>query len=108
MLFIKKFIKKPLTNTALYILEDQDLCNYLSLNLHITTNFFQELEKNYFENPYHNSTHAADVFSSFWYLCNNSVLIEHMTKLEILSGLIACLAHDVSHPGFNNNFVINS
>lgn len=31
-----------------------------------------------------------------------------MPAEEVLASLIACLAHDVSHPGFNNNFMINS
>jgi hypothetical protein len=30
----------------------------------------------------------------------------HFSDLQILAGILACLLHDVAHPGVNNNFLI--
>ena len=70
--------------------------------------FFKELEAKYEKNPYHNSTHAADVMCSFVYLLQSSMIMEHITSLELLACIIAALAHDVGHPGKNNRFLVLS
>jgi hypothetical protein len=42
------------------------------------------------------------------YFLTNSRLSDNLTTLEWLSGIVACLAHDVGHLGTSNRFLINS
>jgi len=42
------------------------------------------------------------------YFYTNSEIISFLNPLELLSSIIAGLAHDVAHPGLNNKFIVNS
>lgn len=59
---------------------------------------------------YHNSIHGADVTQtiSLFFLNSNAEEVCATSMLDILSILIAALGHDIGHPGFTNNFQINS
>jgi hypothetical protein len=74
----------------------------------ISSNFFQSLESLYKPNPYHNSSHAADVVCSFLFFVQQSILSETILDFELFSVVLACAAHDVGHPGVTNRFLINS
>ncbi|KAH3766236.1 cAMP-specific 3',5'-cAMP phosphodiesterase 4 [Pelomyxa schiedti] len=65
-------------------------------------------EQNYVDtNPYHTSLHAADVMQAVhWLMCTE--LLCNIPPLEKLALLIAALAHDLCHPGVNNNFLVSS
>eukprot|EP00727_Mastigamoeba_balamuthi_P003585 m51a1_g13223 hypothetical protein (699) ;mRNA; f:9-2592 len=54
------------------------------------------------ENPYHNATHAADVTQAMVALLGGSALA--LSPLESVSLVLACVVHDVGHPGRNNHF----
>ena len=61
------------------------------------------------DNSYHNSMHGADVCQTMYCLVENS----HGLKLALnnktkLCAFLAATAHDVSHGGKNNNFLVNS
>jgi len=34
--------------------------------------------------------------------------MSHLSDLQVMAGLLACMMHDVAHPGYNANFLINS
>ena len=70
-------------------------------------NFFDNLQKRYMPNPYHNSCHAADILVSTLFIMHKSIIFESLTDIEVLSIIISHLAHDVGHPGFTNRFLIN-
>ena len=42
------------------------------------------------------------------FLLLNSSVINELSDLDTLSVVIACLCHDVGHPGVNNRFLINN
>ncbi|OMJ70148.1 hypothetical protein SteCoe_31946 [Stentor coeruleus] len=69
-------------------------------------NLLSKIESNYFDNPYHNSCHAADVLCSYIYLISNSIIKRYINSLEWLGSILACLAHDVRHPAKNNRYLI--
>jgi hypothetical protein len=56
-------------------------------------------------NPYHNSTHAADVTQALLSIVYQDSLHTKFTDLELLACLIAAIIHDVVHPGFSNQFL---
>lgn len=83
-----------------------------------TMNFLTSLAALYKPNPYHNAVHAADVASAFTCLlrwCDRLWLAplgptDRSLAKEVnqTACIIAALAHDVGHPGWNNTFLTNS
>jgi len=69
---------------------------------------FMELDYNH-DVPYHSNVHAADVVQSL-----HSILVSMNGRrfaesdLELFSVLLAAVAHDVGHPGYNNGFQVKS
>lgn len=62
--------------------------------------FLQDIEDAYSSsNPYHNSTHAADVTQSLGCLLTHDAFSGHLSDMELLSMIIAAAVHDVGHPG---------
>ncbi|RKO86742.1 hypothetical protein BDK51DRAFT_16277, partial [Blyttiomyces helicus] len=59
-------------------------------------------------NPYHNSTHAADVLHAVYYFISVLGLHELVTPEDCFAGVVAAAVHDLDHPGVNNAFLINS
>lgn len=59
----------------------------------------QAVESAYRPNPYHNSTHAADVVQSLAWLLASDSITRQLTDLELLCMIIAATVHDVGHPG---------
>ncbi|XP_026192081.1 uncharacterized protein LOC34618747 [Cyclospora cayetanensis] len=55
------------------------------------------------DNPYHNFYHAAHVTQMCWLFLTRYACRELLTPTEQLGLLLAALAHDVDHPGVNNN-----
>ncbi len=82
--------------------------------LHISESKFMNLiyniQKNYNDNPYHNSIHAADVTNTSFYMLEKLDLRNSLgyTNIEVLSVILSCAAHDVDHPGNNNSYEINN
>jgi hypothetical protein len=74
----------------------------------ILCNFIRTIESDYCnENPYHNNIHAADVTQTLHVLLLNGAK-KYASDLESFSIFIASICHDVHHPGFNNNYHLNS
>lgn len=63
----------------------------------------QEVEGTYRDNPYHNSTHAADVTQSLGCLLSNDDFSRDLTDIELLSMIVAAAVHDVGHPGHSSS-----
>lgn len=88
-----------------------NLYNALEIPQQTFNSFIHEVALGYLkENPYHNSTHAADVVQAFYYFLNTceAKSICRLHDLEIAVCLISAAVHDYQHPGFNNLFLVNS
>ena len=73
--------------------------------------FLQIIEQNYFDNPYHNAVHAADVCQSLHVILQmtgNRFFSSKENKMESFAALLAAIVHDIGHPGRNNAFQQNS
>jgi hypothetical protein len=56
-------------------------------------------------NPYHNSTHAADVTQALLCMLTQDRLDTKFTDLELFALILSAIIHDVAHPGFSNLFL---
>ncbi|EKX50309.1 hypothetical protein GUITHDRAFT_151277 [Guillardia theta CCMP2712] len=71
--------------------------------------FLQKVRKSYHdENPFHNWYHAWSVTHCAFMLMKETAIGKILGMKEKLAVLIACLTHDLSHPGVNSDFLIKS
>ena len=75
------------------------------------SHFLNSISQGYLETTlYHNSLHGADVCHSlFLYIINSNIEeICQTSILDLLGLMISASGHDLGHPGYNNNFQVNS
>ena len=62
----------------------------------------------YHDNPYHSKGHAFDVAYMTYYMIKDLSITAQMNlkKYEMTALLLGALAHDMDHPGLNNNFQV--
>ena len=83
----------PLAAVSAEIMKKLDFYKLLNISEAVATKFFKEIEKMYFPNPYHNSTHGADVLVSAYNIITHSHLRQKMSTLEMFSLVVAGAAH---------------
>eukprot|EP00002_Diphylleia_rotans_P004717 TRINITY_DN1360_c0_g1_i1.p1 TRINITY_DN1360_c0_g1~~TRINITY_DN1360_c0_g1_i1.p1 ORF type:complete len:404 (-),score=93.37 TRINITY_DN1360_c0_g1_i1:266-1477(-) len=107
--FAEKCNGRPLFHIANYLFKRYNLHTKFELDPIKLDMFFKVIESGYHENnPYHNSIHATDVLQSAHHLLVSSGLITSMDDIEIMAVFLACIIHDVDHPGRTNIFMVNS
>ncbi|XP_046665953.1 cAMP-specific 3',5'-cyclic phosphodiesterase isoform X4 [Homalodisca vitripennis] len=100
---------RPLTAVAYTAFQNRELLKTFMIPARTFIQFMMTLEDHYVkDNPFHNSTHAADVTQSTNVLLNSPALESVFTPLEIMAALFAATVHDVDHPGLTNQFLVNS
>lgn len=104
--FVAKCSKTPALIIGKYSVKMYGLDEMFNISDEVLDSFLNKVENGYPQNPYHNSTHGADVMCSYLYLLTKSRLSESMVYIEWLCGIIACLGHDIGHPGKNNRFLV--
>ena len=67
-----------------------------------------DIDRGYFDNPYHSFLHGIDVFQVVYCTLFELGGSKGMTQVELLAILIAALCHDVAHPGVNNLYQVNA
>ena len=73
--------------------------------------FIFRVASGYFrENPYHTDLHGADVCQTclIYYLYGNLQKLLDFNDLDLISLFISAAIHDLGHPGYTNNFLINT
>ena len=62
------------------------------------------------QNPYHTDLHAADMVQSLlvYSLFGNLQKVLDFTDIDLISLFISAAIHDLGHPGYTNNFLINT
>ena len=72
--------------------------------------FLEALESRYDSSqPYHSNIHAADMSNAVYFMFESCGLQErvNISETTVTCLYLAALGHDVGHPGYNNNFLIN-
>jgi hypothetical protein len=99
---------KPLFFVAYTLFQRHDLIKKFGIDDTKLRRFLAIIESGYDnKNPYHNSTHAADVIQTLNYFLSKGGLSQYLTELDILAALVAAIIHDYEHPGLNNAYQIN-
>ncbi len=117
--------KRPLYTLGEAVFVDSGLSEGLLIDRLALRRYLMRAEAAYFDNPYHNSMHGADVCqASFHFMRALKEVFEprgtagpststqqhplHFSPLELGALFLAALVHDLGHPGTNNKFQIAS
>ncbi|KAL4154812.1 hypothetical protein PRNP1_006928 [Phytophthora ramorum] len=105
VLYLKQRCPAPLQAVFLACVRMNGFVERLGLDENKLTNFAAAVEERYsIRNPYHNHLHAAAVVADInFYLRRVHLNVDDGT---LLVGLVAAAAHDISHPGVSNGFLI--
>lgn len=102
-------LKKPLVHLGMHALNNFNVCNVLKCSQNTLHSWLSGIEAKYHaDNPYHNSTHAADVLHATAFFLNKERLQSWMEPIDQAAILLAAIIHDVDHPGRTNAFLINT
>ena len=94
---------------AIDIFDERGLFSRFSIPMTTFVNFVNEIKSGYDSNaPYHNSYHAFDVMHVCYLLMTKCRADEYLESFNVLSILVAALAHDLGHDGYNNAFHQNT
>lgn len=100
---------RPLIYLGLKTFARFGMCEFLQCSETTLRSWFQMIESNYHSsNPYHNSTHAADVLHATAYFLSRDKIKETLDRIDEVAALIAATVHDVDHPGRTNSFLCNA
>ncbi|KAI9099265.1 Pde4d2 in complex with inhibitor Npv [Phlyctochytrium arcticum] len=108
--FLEASKGRPLFVLGYHLFKRAELFAAFNIPPDIFRNFLTAIESGYRTDlPYHNSIHASDVLQ-----CTNHFLYSHESvcrlagDIDLLSIYVAAIIHDHEHPGFNNNFLVNT
>lgn len=94
---------------AIDIFDERGLFSRFSIPMTTFVNFVNEIKNGYDKTaPYHNSYHAFDVMHVCYLLMTKCRADEFLESFNVLSILVAALAHDLGHDGYNNQFHSNT
>eukprot|EP00479_Gromia_sphaerica_P007431 TRINITY_DN2475_c0_g1_i1.p1 TRINITY_DN2475_c0_g1~~TRINITY_DN2475_c0_g1_i1.p1 ORF type:complete len:463 (+),score=98.75 TRINITY_DN2475_c0_g1_i1:118-1389(+) len=65
-------------------------------------------QKYHDDNPFHNWYHAFSVMHFAYIFLLTTKAHNYLRKLDVLGMMIGALCHDIDHPGYTNQFAINS
>ncbi|VDO92620.1 unnamed protein product [Soboliphyme baturini] len=101
--------RRPLATLVMEIFQQWNVHEFLDCSLSCLDRWIQAIEANYHaENPYHNSTHAADVLQATAYFLSTPFLSNIIEHSDAVASLLAAAIHDVDHPGKTSTFLINT
>ncbi|OWA50115.1 High affinity cAMP-specific 3',5'-cyclic phosphodiesterase 7A [Hypsibius exemplaris] len=100
---------RALFHLGVHLFEEYGLIEHFQLDHLKLMKCFGLLEASYHStNPFHNSIHAADVTQALHCVMQQASIQKHLTKLEIMSAILAAAGHDVDHPGVNQPFLVGT
>lgn len=100
--------RRPLVWLGLSILTHFNVCSTLHCDETTLRSWLTLVEDNYRHNPYHNSTHAADVMQATAFFLTKPRLEAIFDPLDQAIALVAAICHDIDHPGKTSAFLCNS
>ena len=103
---------RPLYVVGFVLFQRYDLIDKFNIPESCLHNFLESIENGYLDNPYHNSTHAADVAQTIHVLLScggdESLVARYLTDVDILAAVLSALIHDFQHPGLSNSYLVSS
>lgn len=74
-------------------------------NVDAVVNLLIDINESYFDVPYHHQGHAALVLHACIHLLKLSGVLPILSSEEKMAVYVACLGHDIGHPGKNAEFL---
>jgi len=102
-----RFSEEELLLVSYAIFEDAGLIAEFGLQPDVLQCFLLNVRARYRSNPYHNFYHGLSVLQCGYMMLRSTRANAFLPKLEHLALLVACLCHDVDHPGTTNQFQVN-
>ncbi|KAI8812326.1 hypothetical protein BJ742DRAFT_793757 [Cladochytrium replicatum] len=99
---------RPLFHIGYAAFERYGFKSMYQLEDSVVRSFLVKIEALYRNNPYHNSTHAADVMHAVHFFLVALGLNEVLSPEDSFCLIVAAIIHDLDHPGVNNAFLINT
>lgn len=99
---------RPLFYLGVYIFERMRFKQEWQIDDATMRKFFMTIETGYRSNPYHNSTHAADVMHAVFFFLETLELGQVLSGEDRFAAIVAAVIHDYDHPGQTNAFLINT
>lgn len=100
--------RRPLIWLGMSVFAKFSVHTSLEVDDTIISNWLQLIESHYQDNPYHNSTHAADVMQATAYFLLRLRRKDIFDPLDEAICLLSAVIHDVDHPGRSTAFLCNS
>ena len=99
-----------LVTVTCYILAKEHLFQKLSLSLETYLSFARRIQSGYKSVTYHNRTHASDLSQTFYYFARTRGLSQKcaLEDHELFALIVAGACHDHEHPGFSNQFLVDT
>eukprot|EP00667_Euglena_gracilis_P004466 EG_transcript_4490 len=95
---------------AYCLLHKYGFVQHFGIDPDVVVNWCTAMEAGYHPNPYHNSTHAADVTQVLHYILFPGGMFKAIpiSVEDAFAAIISGTIHDFDHPGFNNNFHVRT
>ncbi|XP_063689623.1 high affinity cGMP-specific 3',5'-cyclic phosphodiesterase 9A-like [Bolinopsis microptera] len=99
-------------NEMLALLEhmftDLNLTTEFKINNMVLKKWLKAVQNKYRNNPFHNFRHCFCVAQMMYGMVHSCNLQKKLSRKDLGILLIACICHDLDHPGFNNTYQINA
>jgi 3'5'-cyclic nucleotide phosphodiesterase len=99
--------REELVEHTLHLLEREGSAAKVHADWAKLTKFVDACSSLYHQNPYHNWHHAVDVTHTMAWMLTRPLFREQLPPADSFWLLIASIAHDLDHPGHNNQWEIN-
>ncbi|KAJ2779134.1 3',5'-cyclic-nucleotide phosphodiesterase [Coemansia interrupta] len=121
--------RSELVDCAIIMIMDGAACVDLNLRACRVRKFVNILESAYYDNPYHNFSHAIDVTQCTFYILHtlgmfskaglrrsslrspteSSFAVRSILRpTDVVALIVASMCHDLGHPGLNNAFMVRA
>ncbi|TPX35125.1 hypothetical protein SmJEL517_g02439 [Synchytrium microbalum] len=115
----KMYLKQPTFDNWLWdeneitvlletIFEEMGLIQDFNIEAAALRRFLNAIKDNYNHNPFHNFRHCFCVTQMMYGILNRTGVLRKFKPLDRLVLTVACIGHDLDHPGYNNAYQINA
>nr|CAB3264744.1 high affinity cGMP-specific 3',5'-cyclic phosphodiesterase 9A-like [Phallusia mammillata] len=95
--------REELVSYIMLMFGDLGITNELDISYNKLKKWLVAVEQNYITDVYfHNFRHAFCVTQMMYFMIHELKLMKYMTTLQLTILLVACICHDLDHPGLNN------
>lgn len=103
-----KWNNSEMLNLVYHMFKELNILSELGINPELMEQYLLAVQATYRDNPFHNFRHAFCVTQMMYGLLHLVNLVDIFTTEELFCLLVACLCHDMDHPGFSNSYLINA